>query len=467
MFGFEKKDKEGIELMKAGEWGAALFHFSGLVQKNPKDVDSIIQIAKIYFRKNEIGKTKEWLLKAVSQDLNESRMTRILDMTNYRKISSDQYFNSHPVFSSDGKWIAFTSARRDVSGDGKIWLNDRPGLFMVHVETNMEIALVPDDFYNSQPAFSPEGERIVFLSAREDTNHDGKVDFSELPSLYYKEISSGKEECLVPWKYRPKFPSFSPDGNSVLFCSWYEGAKNCGVYLMDLKTKSVKSVQQTYESNYPQFSPQGDRVICSTWRTDTWKDGVIDIRDNSSIWQFELKTGKETELVLDKYSSSYAHFSPDGESLVYLSRRRDTNKDGIINSLDNSGIYVLNLKNRKEKMIVSDEHYNKFPSFSYDGKRVVFIGHWRWDKRKDAADEMEPSEYFENKGIHCVDADGENEREIVSTKHYGSRFLSASPKANLVAYISWRQDTNRGLYLAPFDRLPSKSELKTYIEQNL
>ncbi len=112
-------------------------------------------------------------------------------------------------------------------------------------------------------------------------------------------------------------------------------------------------------------------------------------------------------------------------------------------------------------MIASDQHYNKYASFSWDGTRVVFLGSWRG--RKNRRDTPENSPYFDKKGVHCMRSDGENEREIVSTKHYGSKFAATSPNSNWVAYVSWRGDSNRGLYAAPFDRLPDSNEIKSFI----
>lgn len=466
MFSFLKnKDTKGINLLRIGRLDAALEYYSARHASDPKNAEIIVQIAKIHFRKNEYAKTKDWLRNARGLKLNDFDMTQILDMTNFRKLAEPDYFNSNPVFSPDGKWIAFTSARKDTNGDGKINLQDRPGLYMVNIETGSEIQIASSEFYNNHPAFSPDGEKIVYLSTREDTVRDGTITHADNPGLYMIDLSTGKEECLVQASDRPKFPSFSPDGEHLLFCGWANRSRYCGVYIMDMKTRVIRSLNSASESNYPVFSPKGDRIIFSNWSRDTNKDGVIDLRDNSALIEVDPKSRLPKLLVSDEFSNSYPCFSPDGGSIAYLSCRRDTNKDGVINSLDNSGIYVRNLENGTERMLVADDHYNKFPAFSHDGRRLVFIGSWRGRKPKD--DDLESTDYFDTKGIHCIDLDGTNEVEVVSTKYYGSRFLSVSPKANLVAYISWRKDTNRGLYLAPFDRQPTQSELANFIENNL
>ena len=456
MFGFfsEGKYKEGLRLLKSGRLEEALSHFSSLQSKNPSDAFCAIQIAKIHFRKKDYAESKNWLKKALGQKLNDDEVREVLDLTNFKKLSGERYLNSYPVFSPDGNWVAFTSARSD----------QRAGLYMVHVGTGEERCLAPEGSYNSQPYFSRDGGRIAYLSARRDSNQDGKIDHTDDAGLYVQDLAGGKEECLVEGIHRPKFPSFSPDGQTLLFCGWHSNSPVCRVYLMDLNSRVIRSLQNLFESNFPVLSPNGDHVIYACWKTDTNKDGVIDLRDNSALMEVNVRTGIERVLVSDEYSNSYPEFSPDGKNIVYLSRRRDTNNDGIINSLDNSGIYILDLDSGRERPVAGDDYHNRFPSFSHDAKRVVFVGSPR-DKKTAGSQDPEDSAYFETKGIYSVGSDGRNLREIVSAGHYGSRFLATSPRSNHVAYVSWRKDTNRGLYLAPFDRLPSQEELKEIVEK--
>lgn len=459
-FGKPKPDEHGLKLIESGDLEAALFYFKNSLQQKPDDLQLMIHLATVHFLKGKYAECRDLFLKAVEKDPDKSQILQILQVTNHKKLASEKYFNSFPAISPDGKWAAFTSARRDTNGDGRIDATDLPGLYVVNVQTGAETEVAPDQYYNGQPSFSPDGRKLIFLSARKDLNLDGKIDHTELPGLYLKDLDTGVEECLVEPEHRPKFPSFSPDGQSIVLCSWHYQSRVCGVYLFDLKTRLGRTLQGRFECNFPTFSPSGESIIYASWRQDTNKDGVVDLRDNSALYQTNVKSLRETLLVSDQFSNSYPKFSPSGDSVLYLSRRRDTNEDGAVNSLDNSGIYLLNLSKNKERRIVSDENYTKFPCFSHDGQRVIFIAALRDPKVKRDPDR---SEYFEYKGIYSVDRDGGDLEEIVSPKYYGCRFLTASPKGNWIVYSAWRKDTNRGLYAASIDKFPSKQELKDII----
>lgn len=453
-------DPKGLSLLRNNLWDEALNHFGILHQAYPHQPEHLIEIAKIYFKNRDMERAREYLAKTVQLRLDAPHIQAILEMTNHFKVASEHYYNSDPRFSQDGEWLAFTSAREDTNGDGKLDGTDCAGLYATHLKSQTEIEVVSDEFQNSHPHLSTTLEEVLFLSARRDTNGDGKIDHNDPPGLYIKNLSTGREECLVESKHRPKFPSFSPDHKSVLFCGWHSGAKRCGIYLLNLKDRTTKILHDAFEATYPSFSPDGKNVVFSGWQKDTNQDGQIDLRDNSAIFELELSSGRLNRLVSDTFSNFYPCLSPSGKQMVFLSRRRDTNRDGMMNSLDNSGIYILDEKGF-EKTLVPDDRYNKFPVYMADGKQVVYISSWSNPKNPEQA------HYFENKGIYMVGIDGFAIREIVSSKHYGCRYLCASPSENKIAYVAWRGDTHRGLYLAEPQKTPSQLELIRLIETNL
>ncbi|PIU83126.1 MAG: hypothetical protein COS68_05690, partial [Elusimicrobia bacterium CG06_land_8_20_14_3_00_38_11] len=55
---------------------------------------------------------------------------------------------------------------------------------------------------------------------------------------------------------------------------------------------------------------------------------------------------------------------------------------------------------------------------------------------------------------------------LVSEKYYSSSLPQVSSN-NKVAYLSWRKNTRRGIFIRDIYRLPSLFELKEIIEQNL
>ncbi|MFH1282779.1 MAG: hypothetical protein ABII27_03850 [bacterium] len=459
---FHAKFKEGISLLKKGELDKAKEVFLGILKNNPKDADAVLELSRIHFKQNDITRTKEYLLKLLDLDSSPKMKKSILEITNWRLISSNKYYNHPPSFSRDGRWLVYASVRTDTNGDGIINSLDNTGLYLYEFAKNKEYRVVDDKFHNTYPTLSPDGNKLLYISARSSDSQTGLIDRHK-GNVYLADLQSSKEEQL-PITGTVKFPSFSPDGEKITYSCWKEGADRSDIYYYDLKEKKEHPVTAgLFESTFPQFSPDSKRIVYSSWRQDTDGDGIIGIRDFSSIVLVDIDTLREIIISADLCDDSYPGFSFDGKHIVFLNRKRDTNKDGKIDSLDNANILVYSTKNKVRSMLVKDNFYNKFPCFSYDSKNIIFLSSWR----KYTLFSYTHEDYFNNKGIYKVDLASRNVINIVNEKYYGCRYTAVSPTEPKVAYLSWHQASSRGIYMADYERLPDVNELKSYIENNL
>jgi len=441
---------------KAGEF------FEQVVRKDPNDINAWYYFAESCFRIGELSKAREAFLRITKLNPSNDLIKRICDLIGRRRLVSNCFYNNFPSFSPDGKYIIYSSARRDTNGDGKIDASDKSGIYILNLADGEEFMLVGDEAINTHPSISPDGRRVLFLRRNRDTNGDGKLDLFDNPEICIVDVDGKSEEVLVPDIAYNKFPSFSPDSKKVIFASWR--VYNSGIYMIDLETKKEKQVvSDTFDNTFPSFSPDGKRVVYASWRRDTNGDGKINMHDNSGIYITDLSSEKEIQLASEENDNSFPAFSPDGVTLAFLIRRRDTNKNGVIDSLDNSAIYTVDISGRNKKKIVGDRFYNKFPCWSYDGRQIVFLGSSRNPKK----DNIRQSGFFSNKGIYVVDVSTGREKEVLSPKNSGSRFPATSPVKDEVVYLSWHRNTNRGIYIANYVNLPDIDKLRSIIENNL
>lgn len=459
LFGKIKEVKKGKQLFGLGLFDQAIEQFSKAVSKR-KDINTCYLLAESYFNNKDFASTKKVLEEIITLGPREEMIEKICELTGMKRIVSDEYYNAFPAFSPNGKKVVFCSIRRDTNGDGVIGRGDNFGIYIIDAEGRNERQVVNDDFQNTFPSFSPDGSKIVYLSRRRDTNGDGKVDLLDNAGIYIKDVDGKGEKCIVSDNHHNKFPSFSPDGDKILFASWRD--YNSGIYTIDTDGKNEKQiVSDEYDNTFPSFSPNGQKIVYASWRRDTNADGKIDLRDNSGIYIIDSDGRNEQELVSDRYSNSFPVFSPDGTKIVYLSRRRDTNKDGKIDSLDNSAVYICDTGGKNRRCLVSDKSYNKFPSFSRDGKKILFLSSGKSHRRT-------PGEgFFGWKGIYTVDVNGRNRRQVVSGKYYGNTNPVFSPAEERILYLAWREGTQRGIYLADPTTLPKLQELESLIQNNL
>jgi Tol biopolymer transport system component len=452
-------------MLQRGESEAALGHFVALSTRYPRAAQPRYEAARLYYERDEVSLARQFLLEALDRHPPDEVIQGILEITNWWMISSPLFFNSDPVFSPDGKKVIYASVRRDANGDGKMDADDPAGLYVFDIETGADKSLVSDETFNGSPVWSPDGRAILYTAAWKAQETNLPV-FSKSPRhLFHLNLETMQSTLLVAASLSPRYPMFTPDSRKMIVCTVDFPGGPSGLSVVDIATQRRQPLtSHAYEHTFPQVSPDGKRLVYASWREDTGGDGRITLQDNPGLYEMNLESMKESQLVSDRYANAYARFSPRGEAIVYLSRRRDTNGDGKIDHLDNYGIYTMRLNDRCERCVSADDHYNKFPAWSSDGRAILCIA---CRPHLSAGNAPKKEDYFEFKGLYRMPASGGTPQRIVSERYFGSRYCEVAPRGSLVAYVSWRPQTNRGLYIADYQKLPTLDQLRGFIQNNL
>ncbi|MCZ6676228.1 MAG: DPP IV N-terminal domain-containing protein, partial [Candidatus Poribacteria bacterium] len=104
------------------------------------------------------------------------------------------------------------------------------------------------------PAWSPDGQQIVFASAGRQ-----KFDFD----IYVMDADGGNVHPLTDNPASDSTPAWSPDGRKIAFKSARAGG---GIYVMDANGKNVRRLT-FFEDDYgPAWSPDGRRIAFTSLR---------------------------------------------------------------------------------------------------------------------------------------------------------------------------------------------------------
>ena len=242
-----------------------------------------------------------------------------------------------PSLSPDGKAVAYVAREGD---DQDIFSLRVGGLNPL----NLTKDCTKDD---TQPAFSPDGTRIVFRSER-----DGG-------GLFLMGATGESPRRLTDFGFDPKW---SPDGQRVVFAT--EGISNplsrnttSAVWTIDPSTGEKKKITQT-DAVQPSWSPHGNRI--AYWAV--WQKG-----GQRDIYTIPATGGEPVAVTNDQATDWFPVWSPDGRFIYFCSDRGGSMNIWRIAVDEQTGRPLGNCEPVTSGVTASGQ-----PSLSSDGHLIAF-----------------------------------------------------------------------------------------------
>ncbi len=201
-----------------------------------------------------------------------------------------------------------------------------------------------DTFEDTDPALSPDGEKLAYVSRRSD-NWD----------IYVLNLSTGEETRLTDHPHYDGHPAWRPDGESLAFESYRNG--DLDIWLLNLAPNSLPR-NLTADSTAGDFDPvwdgQGKKLFFASWRAG-----------NNDLWAYDADLGTLAQLTDGAASDSQPVWNTARQSLAFTR-----------NSLGDRDIWQSNLNDAPAPWSWLGSVSS--PAFSPDGKSIAVIG-WDFD----------------------------------------------------------------------------------------
>ena len=248
------------------------------------------------------------------------------------RLTNNNASDSLPVWSSDGRKIAFASNR---DGKNEIYVMDADGSNVNRLTNNM----ADDD----APKWSRDGSKIVF-----DSDRDGNRE------IYVMDADGRNQTRLTTNDAIDSGAAWSPDSSKIAFASNRDNANqfNFDIYVMNADGSDPKKIvsDEEYDAE-PRWSPDGSKILFVTGR-----NGNFDIYVRSSDGT------EERNLTADNTRNDrHAVWSPDGSNIAFVSSRDDNNE-----------IYLMDSDGTNLMRVTSHSGNDTWPSWSPDGSKLAF-----------------------------------------------------------------------------------------------
>ncbi|MFN8652114.1 MAG: S9 family peptidase [Gemmatimonadales bacterium] len=238
--------------------------------------------------------------------------------TTVRLTSTPRESEHTPAWSPDGRWLAFLSSRGDTAGASQLWLLNRRG-----GEAEL-VTRVPTGI--EEYAWSPDGNRLVFVSEDPDSVETSSI--VESPFLEVTDLE-GNPAPKAPPPHAKTAPPIVID--RFYFKEDYTGyvrRKRKHLYLFDLAARKLVQLTQGHsDERLPSWSPDGQYLVFVSKRVgddpdrhSNWDLYVIQAAAGAVARQVTTFTGPDNNPDTD----SRPAWSPDGRFIAYLQGGADS-----------------------------------------------------------------------------------------------------------------------------------------------
>lgn len=285
-----------------------------------------------------------------------SKTTQVIPFSAVVTITKPVYKRKYYVFDNQNPLPVKGIKGPRISPDGRQLIFTALGNLWILPKGSPTPALLTNDAYiDMDPAWSPDGKRIVYASDR-----NGGID------LWIRTLKTNTDSCLLDLPEDINFPSWSPDGKQIAF--YQTDARNAwgrGTLLtIELASgKVTKRHESLFVPSQPSWSADGKTIAIASLQvySTRYREGVSEILLVSLDGQPDRYVSPVPDNTLAMRGQNGPVWSPDGHQMAYT-------LDGLLWTIpvDATGQPIGSPKRLTNELA-------EVPSWTGDSRSIVYL----------------------------------------------------------------------------------------------
>lgn len=192
----------------------------------------------------------------------------------------------------------------------------------------------------SMPQISRDNQKMIFLHFNAENNQT---------KVIVKNIASGEEFVLGGFQKMAYRPTFSPDGNQVIYAVMHENSSYYDIYLYDLQNfNNQKIIPKLSLNSSPSFSPDGKKIVFSATQNNL-----------DDLYIYNLSSDKMKKITANGGYQN-AIWSKNSNLIGFV---KNSNENLVLGNIESNGL--------DEKIIARDLNNDNF-SWSDNDNYLIF-----------------------------------------------------------------------------------------------
>ncbi|TRZ41177.1 amidohydrolase family protein [Robertkochia solimangrovi] len=322
------------------------------------------------------------------------------------KRKNDQQDVNEPNVSPDGRYLYYSE---DVYPGGAFEYNKDPNkqIYVIKrydFKTGETTTVTGGPGGAARPAVSPDGKKLAFVK-RVRTKTVLFIQDLETGQEYpvYDGLSKDQQEAWAIFGVYPNY-DWMPDGRSLVF--WSDGK----IHSLNTETLAITDIPFTVDVaiDIAETLHFSSPVTRDTFEPKTIRQAVTSpdgkylvFHALGYIWKKKLPNGKPERITSENDFEFEPSFSPDGRSLVFVTW----------NDIEKGSIKQTALNSKADPVTLSQgKAIYRTPSYSPDGKKIVF--------RKESGNTDQGTTFTKDPGVYLMNSDGSGEIKLTGKGEY-------------------------------------------------